>query len=102
MITADKIYTFNVGNSRAVLGKYFKKLDKVEPFQITHDHTIARFDERARILKNGGVINPYKSERGEQLGPERIWVKNESYPGMFITRTLGLSCAYKIGVTSHP
>jgi serine/threonine protein phosphatase PrpC len=36
------------------------------------------------------------------LGPERIWAKNETYPGMFVTRTLGLSCAYKIGVHSQP
>jgi hypothetical protein len=58
------------------MGKYFKKTETVEPFQITHDHTIARYDERARILKSGGVISPYKSDRGEQVGPERIWVKN--------------------------
>ncbi len=36
------------------------------------------------------------------MGPERIWAKNEAYPGMFLTRTLGLSCAYKIGVISQP
>jgi hypothetical protein len=52
-----------------VLGKYYKKTDRVLPFQITHDHTIARFDERARVIKNGGVITPFKSERGEQVGP---------------------------------
>jgi serine/threonine protein phosphatase PrpC len=102
LITSQKIYTFNIGNSRVVLGKYFRKVERVEPFQVSHDHTIARFDERARILKSGGVINPYRSEKGEQVGPERIWVKNESYPGMFLTRTLGLSCAYKIGVISQP
>ena len=69
LITSQKIYTFNIGNSRAVLGKYYSKKNKIEPFQITHDHTIARFDERARILKSGGTISPFKNEKGEELGP---------------------------------
>jgi serine/threonine protein phosphatase PrpC len=102
LITNRKIYTFNIGNSRMIIAKHFKRNNRIEPFQVTHDHTIARFDERSRIINSGGVISPYKSERGEQVGPERIWVKNEAYPGMFLTRTLGLSCAYKIGVIPQP
>ncbi len=61
LITRTKLYVFNVGNSRLVIGKHYTKGDRVEPFQVTHDHTIARFDERARILKSGGVISPYKN-----------------------------------------
>lgn len=73
VITPTTIYVFNIGNSRVVLGKYYESTKKIEPYQITHDHTLFRFDERSRIIKSGGVIAPYKNERGEQIGPERIW-----------------------------
>ena len=35
------------------------------------------------------------------MGPERIWVKNKTYPGTFLTRIVGLSCANGIGVISE-
>lgn len=44
-------------------------------------------------------MEPYKNEKGVLIGPDRIWAKNEKYPGITITRTLGLSCGYKLGVT---
>lgn len=85
-----------------MLGRYYHKLNAIKPFQITQDHTIERFDERMRILKSGGTIDSYKNEKGEALGPERIWVNNKNYPGTFVTRIIGLSCANNIGVYAQP
>lgn len=102
MLTASTIYVFNIGNSRLVLGKFYETTQKTEAFQVTHDHTLARFDERLRITKSGGLIAPFKNEMGEFIGPERIWAPNEKYPGLTVTRTMGLSCSYKLGVNSEP
>lgn len=101
-LTSKKINVFNVGNSRVVLAKFYPKKDAIKPFQLTHDQTINRFDERCRILESGGVIAQFKDENKEDIGPERIWIKNEKYPGIFITRCLGLSCSQKIGVIADP
>ncbi|NCQ53537.1 MAG: hypothetical protein GW803_05675, partial [Caldiserica bacterium] len=44
LITSTTIYVFNAGNSRALLGKVYKDSPSVKSFQITHDHTLERFD----------------------------------------------------------
>ena len=44
-----------------ILAKYHEKEKKILPFQVTHDHTLSRFDERARVLKSGSYIEPYKN-----------------------------------------
>ena len=40
IVTSTNIYVFNAGNSRALLGKYYKDSESIESFQITHDHTL--------------------------------------------------------------
>ena len=83
-----------------VLGKYYSKSNTMNSFQVTQDHTIERFDERLRVLNSGGIIDLYKNDKGESFGPERIWVNKKNYPGTFLTRIIGLSCANNIGIIS--
>ena len=92
----------NIGNSRAILGKTFKSEEGIHPFQVTHDHTLARFDERQRILASEGKVEQFRNEKGEKIGPERIWAKNEKYPGIFVTRVLGLTCSNHLGIICEP
>lgn len=44
LLTAGAIYVFNAGNSRALLGKTYEEESAVKAFQLTHDHTLDRFD----------------------------------------------------------
>lgn len=41
-MSVNQIFTFNLGNSRAVLGVL--KNDKIVDFQITHDQNLSRLD----------------------------------------------------------
>ena len=58
--------------------------------------------EKERILSNGGVIHPYYDEYGIFEGPNRVYVKGKTYPGLSLTRSIGDLEAEKIGIISEP
>ena len=37
-----------------------------------------------------------------QVGPDRVWVKNERTPGLAMSRSIGESVAHPVGVISKP
>jgi len=39
---------------------------------------------------------------GTKLGPFRVWLKNENYPGIAMSRSIGDLCAASVGVIAHP
>ena len=51
---------------------------------------------------NGGRIFPYRDEDGEQMGPLRIWVKEQNIPGLAMTRSFGDYVASTVGVIDEP
>ncbi len=65
------------------------------------DHKPNLKEEASRIMKNNGLIDR-KIENGIRSGPLRVWFRNENYPGLPITRTIGDIIASKIGVISEP
>ena len=64
ILTPRSIITFNIGNSRCVIGMKEESGNKFYDFQVTHDHDLNRLDERLRVKKKGAVISPLKDELG--------------------------------------
>lgn len=50
----------------------------------------------------GGRIESYKGRFGENVGPARVWLKKESYPGLAMSRSIGDACAHSVGVIAEP
>lgn len=55
-----------------------------------------------RIEMNGGRVFPYRDEDGEQMGPIRVWVKEQNIPGLAMTRSFGDYVASTVGVIDEP
>ncbi len=69
---------------------------------ITRDHKPDEPDEAARILTNGGRIEPFKDSNGEHVGPLRVWQKSQDIPGLAMTRALGDGAGAAAGVICTP
>ena len=53
------------------------------------DHKPTEEDEARRIFKKGGRIKPYiDEETGEEMGPQRVWLKDDEVAGLAMTRSL--------------
>lgn len=69
---------------------------------ITRDHKPDDPDESERIVAMNGRIESYKGRYGENVGPARVWLKNEQYPGLAMSRSIGDACAHSVGVSALP
>ena len=86
----------NVGDSRAIM-----VTSKDEIVQLNRDHKPELPEEKKRIESKGGEISQYE-EDGIKSGPFRVWKKNEMYPGIAMSRSIGDSIATELGVISRP
>ena len=121
MVQGNKLVTANAGDSRAVVGSlrdfnYVIKDKNIESKalsveendriwvakQITRDHKPDDEDEKERILKHNGRIESYKGRHGENVGPARVWLKTEQFPGLAMSRSIGDACAHSVGVSHIP
>ena len=97
----DILICSNVGDSQCYLFKCSSQdLWTYESLSIQHLATDE--NEQKRIIENGGEIHPYYEENGIFEGPDRIYAKNQIYPGLVMSRTIGDLEAKKIGVISDP
>ena len=55
-----------------------------------------------RIVKFGGRIEAQRNERGEDLGPLRVWMKDIQMPGLAMTRSFGDKAGRKAGTNGDP
>lgn len=90
-----KLICANAGDTRAIV---FTD-DKIIP--LSRDHKANLPDEFARINEMGGRVEPYIIE-GEEVGPHRVWLKDEDFPGLAMSRSIGDLIAGSVGVTSEP
>ena len=88
-ITPKKIISMNVGDSRAIL---ITKKKNIIP--VSRDH---KPEEKERIEANGGRIDKIFG-----MGPFRVWFKNENFPGLAMSRSMGDQLAHKVGVSDIP
>ena len=54
------------------------------------------------ILGANGRIDSYRNQLGNQIGPMRVWLKNEDIPGLAMSRSFGDSLAARVGVNAVP
>jgi len=99
-ILDGKIVVANAGDSRCVLaqrdGTGFKHKD------LSEDHKPELPLEKSRIESSGGRVEPMKDIRAEPIGPARVWVGREMYPGLAMSRSIGDSIAQSVGVSCEP
>jgi serine/threonine protein phosphatase PrpC len=98
--TPSKLISINVGDSRIILGKQIN--NKFISYDLTTDHKPSLIEESKRILNRGGEISPMKDTEGNYIGPERVWIKNEEYPGLAMSRSFGDRVAHSVGVIVEP
>ena len=96
----------NVGDSRALVAyddnKEDEELNYLEQAQLSIDYKPELEDEKNRILLSGGVVEQMQNQFGEGVGPYRVWVKGQDYPGLAMSRSLGDLKSKTIGVISEP
>lgn len=101
IFTPSKLISANIGDSRAVLGRY--EDSKWMSYDLTRDHKPTERDEAERILNASGRIQPFVDEEtGEFVGPQRVWIKDDDVPGLAMTRSFGDRVAATVGVHSDP
>jgi len=90
----------NVGDSRAVLGRYDH--GKWSAVPLSRDHKPNDLHEQSRIERHGGRVEPFRQPSGRFLGPCRVWMKNEQIPGLAMSRSIGDHVASQVGVIAEP
>ena len=100
-LTDNTLICSNVGDSECYLFNCSE--DDLWTFEsLSKIHKPTDEIEKKRILEKGGEVHPYYDENGIFEGPDRIYVKNKTYPGLSLSRTIGDSEGKKIGIISDP
>ncbi|ETB61323.1 hypothetical protein, variant 2 [Plasmodium yoelii 17X] len=92
-----KIYSAHTGDSRAVMGKHDAKTNTYRAYNITEDHKPSLKLEKDRIQAFGGEVKKLQGDVSY-----RVFVKNEMYPGLAMSRAIGDITSSFIGVTCEP
>lgn len=69
---------------------------------MSRDHKPSDTDESERITNAGGRIDSYRDNKGNKVGPERVWLLNEDIPGLAMSRSFGDTVASSVGVNANP
>jgi serine/threonine protein phosphatase PrpC len=94
------LFCANVGDSRAVMGRY--NGTKWSATALSRDHKPNDADEAERIFKSSGVVQKCISRTGEAIGPYRVWSADNTSSGLAMSRSLGDCMAQNYGVSSDP
>ena len=89
----------NIGDSRAIIGRYSETW---YPIELSHDHKPSNIEEKQRIIKAGGRVEPFMDKNGHFDGPERVWLQYEQTPGLAMSRSFGDLVAARVGVINEP
>lgn len=104
-LRGDELYVGNAGDCRAVIGRLKGKKGSgvYEAIDLTVDHRPDRPDEKSRIEKCGGRVEPVKLQNhDEYVGPMRVWKGKSNVPGLNVSRSIGDIIAHSAGVSSQP
>ena len=87
--------------------KIFKKNKKIwkiltKIFCLSYDLKPTLPLEKKRIYNKGGRVEKFIENDGSMNGPARVWVKNEMYPGLAMSRSIGDFIATSVGVIPDP
>lgn len=102
LATPKEAICANLGDSRALIGGTLENKYKSFHLPMSRDHKPELADEACRIKEAGGRIEAFKDERGQPIGPLRVWLKKLQIPGLALSRTIGDSVACTVGVSNEP
>lgn len=91
----DTLICANTGDSRAIL----YGTDGIR--ELSKDHKPELEGEKERIIANGGRVEKF-NDGGEYIGPYRVWLKYEDYPGLAMSRSLGDFVSKSVGCSCVP
>lgn len=97
----DHLTCANVGDSRCTIGRRISQ-NVWKHHDLSRDHKPDDKEEMTRIKVNGGRIEPYYDENGQQAGPHRVWLMDYEYPGLAMSRSFGDKVAASVGVIAIP
>ena len=101
-INSKKIISINCGDSRAILitkrnnSNYLNRRNN-NIIELSRDHKPDIPEEKMRIERSGGRVDKIYG-----LGPFRVWFKNEDFPGLAMSRSIGDRLAHRVGVSDIP
>ena len=93
----NKIICSNIGDSRSIMVK-----DKKTIIQLSFDQKPDDENERKRIEENNGEVHKLIDEEEGEIGPMRVFMKGEKFPGIAMSRSIGDKVASQLGVISLP
>ena len=100
-ITNELLICSNIGDSQCYL--FNCSNDDLWTFEsLSKMHKPTDEDEKKRIIESGGEVHPYYEEDGIFEGPDRIYAKGKTYPGLSLSRSIGDLDGKKIGIISDP
>ena len=106
-VYGQKLFCFNVGDSRAVLLSCTANSWRCKP--LSDDQKPSREDEKQRILKFGGTwivtvgrVEAQIDESGQPVGPLRVWMHSLQLPGLAMTRSFGDKAGVRAGTNAIP
>jgi serine/threonine protein phosphatase PrpC len=104
ILSGNKLYISNIGDSRVVLGIFNNKGNIWKSKQLSIDHEPSSPNENRRIIQCNGRIDRFKNEFGEEFGQLRVFEKEieSNKPALAMTRSIGDGEANKIGVIYEP
>jgi len=106
ILIKSRIISVNVGDSRAILIQSKNKdtgqaSEETEFVELSKDHKPDNEVEKARVISHNGRVDR-SSHNGSMIGPSRVWLKNENYPGLAMSRSIGDIIASSVGVICDP
>lgn len=102
VIVDQKMYIANVGDSRCIVGK-----PQPDGTWVTKDLSVDQKPdspgEKERILAAGGRVAPLPGFfKGEDCGPQRVWLATVDVPGLAMSRSIGDKVSQQAGVICVP
>jgi serine/threonine protein phosphatase PrpC len=100
LVRGNQCICSNCGDSRAIIGSFTR--NGWVSVALSKDHKPENAEEKERIKKSNGRVEPFKNAQGSFVGPMRVWLKNDDIPGLAMSRSIGDLVASQAGVISKP
>lgn len=97
----NKLYVANIGDSRCIMCRQ-TSTGELQAIGLSIDQKPELPEEKARIIKAGGRVEPLPGPPGEDCGPPRVWLAEVDVPGLAMSRSIGDEVSQTVGVIHVP
>jgi len=95
-----ELYVANVGDSRCIVAKEITA-GRLQAIPLSDDHKPDRNDEKARIQRHGGKVEPIR-HGNRFMGPARLWKQAQAQGGLAVSRAFGDLALAPVGLVAEP